>query len=239
VPNAEQHYRDDAGRQYHGVKRALPAEALQWVARLRAETFRPVVRPTDTVLEFGVGAGWNLRELPCARKIGCDVATFLETDLRSAGIEFHPSIEELPDALADVLICHHALEHVLEPAKVLVELRRLLKPGGALLLHVPLETRRRYRRFNPEEPNHHLYSWNVQTLGALVTECGWRVESGGAGRFGYDRFAGVLAKRMKLGEAGFRLLRRLLHLIRPEREVRIVARLGRPGAGLSDEVSAV
>ncbi len=225
MPDAEQHYRDAAGRQYHGVKRALPAEALPWMARLRAEKFRPFVRPTDTVLEFGVGVGWNLQALPCARKIGCDVATFLETDLRSAGIEFHPSIKELPDAVADVLVCHHALEHVLEPAKVLVELKRLLKPGGALLLHVPLETRRKCRRFDPAEPNHHLYSWNVQTLGALVSQCGWQVESAGVGRFGYDRFAGVWALRLKLGEGGFRLLRGLMHAARPEREVRIVARL--------------
>lgn len=225
MPDAEQHYRDAAGRQYHGVKRALPAEALPWVARLRAEKFRSFVRPADTVLEFGVGAGWNLRELSCARKIGYDVATFLEADLRSAGIEFHPSIQDLPDALADVLICHHALEHVLEPAKVLGELERLLKPGGALLLHVPLETRRKYRRFDPAEPNHHLYSWNVQTLGALVSQCGWQVESAGVGRFGYDRFAGVWALRLKIGERGFRLLRGLMHAARPEREVRIVARL--------------
>jgi SAM-dependent methyltransferase len=224
VPDAEQHYRDDAGRHYHGVKRALPAEALPWVARLRAEKFRPFVRTKDTVLEFGVGAGWNLRELACARKLGHDVSGFLVDELTVAGIEFVPRIEDLPQECADVLICHHALEHVLEPAKVLVELKRLLKPGGRLLLHVPLETGRKFRRYDPAEPNHHLYSWNVQTLGALATECGWQVEKAGVGRFGYDRFAGVLAKRMKLGEGGFRLLRGLLHAIRPEREVRIVAR---------------
>jgi SAM-dependent methyltransferase len=224
VPDAEQHYRDAAGRQYHGVKRALPTEALPWVARLRAEKFRPFVQPTDTVLEFGVGAGWNLRELVCARKIGCDVATFLESDLRSVGIEFFPSVAALPDAVADVLICHHALEHVLEPAKVLVELKRLLKPGGRLLLHVPLETGRKFRRYDPTEPNHHLFSWNVQTLGALATECGWSVESAGVRRFGYDRFAAVLAHRLKLGERGYRLLGPLLLRLRPEWEVRLVAR---------------
>jgi len=225
VPDAEQHYRDATGRRYHGVKRALPAEALPWVARLRAEKFSPFVRPSDTVFEFGVGAGWNLRELSCARKIGCDVASFLEADLRSAGIEFHSSTDPLPDAVANVVICHHALEHVLEPARVLVSLQRLLKPSGLLLLHVPLETRRKHRRYEPMEPNHHLYSWNVQTLGALVAECGWRVESAGVGRFGYDRFAGAWAQRLKLGEGGFRLLRGLMHAVRPEREVRVVARM--------------
>ncbi len=223
MPDPAQHYRAAAGQQYHGGKRALPAAALPWVARLRAEKFQPHVRPTDTVLEFGVGAGWNLRELRCARKLGCDVADFLAEDLRTAGIEFFPALDDLPDAVADVVICHHALEHVLEPARVLTDLKRMLKPGGRLLLHVPLETGRRFHRFDPTEPNHHLYSWNAQTLGALATESGWRVEAAGVGPFGYDRFAAVQALRWKLGEGGYRLLRRFLLLLRPEREVRIVA----------------
>lgn len=224
VPDPAEHYRAAAGQQYHGGKRALPAAALPWVARLRAEKFQPHVRPADTVLEFGCGAGWNLRGLACHRRLGHDVSEFLAPELAGAGIEFVPQLEHLPADVADVILCHHALEHVLHPARTLTSLRRLLKSDGRLLLHVPLETARRFRRYDPAEPNHHLYSWNVQTLAALVVECGWRVETAGVGWFGYDRFAAVQALRLGLGEGGYRLLRRGLLLLRPEREVRLVAR---------------
>lgn len=64
-----------------------------------------------------------------------------------------------PDGLAAVLICHHVLEHVPVPTEALTEIRRLLHPQGQLLLRVPYEPERRYRRFDPNEPNHHRYSW--------------------------------------------------------------------------------
>ena len=97
----------------------------------------------------------------------------LVTKLRALGLEFVADTQGLPDALADVVLCHHTLEHVLHPPDVLEEIRRLLKPAGRLPLYVPFEREGRYEHFRPAEPNHHLYSWNVQTLGNLVEEAGF------------------------------------------------------------------
>jgi SAM-dependent methyltransferase len=220
---AQRHYRGDAGRRYHLAKRGLPQQALPWVAHLRSLKFTPFVRPGDLVLEYGVGAGWNLAELLCRRKIGFDVADFLEPSLRALGIEFAPDTYSLPDAIADVVLCHHTLEHLLQPADALREMRRLLKPEGRLLLYVPFERQRGCRVFHRDEPNHHLYSWNVQTLGNLVEETGFKITQAGLGEFGYSRFAAVWAVRLRLGERGFRCLRKLLHLIKPASEVRLIA----------------
>ncbi len=217
------HYRGAAGRRYHEVKRGLPASARPWVTRLRAEKFRPLVGPTDTVFEYGCGAGWNLAALPAARRLGFDVAEFLRAEVEADGIEWVADPAGLPSGLADVVICHHALEHVPEPWEALREMRRLLKPGGRLGLWVPCEKERRYRRFDPAEPNHHLYSWNVQSLGNLVTEAGFTVTQAGLARYGYDRYAAVWAVRLRLGEAGFRALRRLLMAVRPLWEVALRA----------------
>ena len=123
-PSATRHYEGDAGRAYHTGKRGLPPAAYPWVARLRAEKFSQHVRATDTVVEFGVGAGWNLAELKCARRIGFDVADFLAPELRARGIEFVSDAAQFADASADVIICHHMLEHVLQPAASLAEMRR-------------------------------------------------------------------------------------------------------------------
>lgn len=223
------HYQGDAGRHYHGVKRGVPPAALPWIARLRAAKFQPRVNPADTVLEYGVGAGWNLAALRAGRRIGFDVADFLRPEVERLGVEFVGDTTILPDGLAAVLICHHVLEHVLVPTEALSEIRRLLHPEGRLLLHVPYEPERRYRRFDPSEPNHHRYSWTVQTLANLVTDCGFTVMEAGLARYGYDRFAAAWALRVGLGEGGFRVLRRGCVALRPLREVRLVARHSRTG----------
>jgi SAM-dependent methyltransferase len=41
------------------------------------------------------------------------------------------------DASIDVVLCTQVLEHIPEPIAVLAEIRRVLKPGGTLLLSVP------------------------------------------------------------------------------------------------------
>jgi SAM-dependent methyltransferase len=220
---AQRHYRGEAGRVYHQSKRGLPEQAIPWVAALRARKLAPRVGAPDTVLEYGVGAGWNLAALRCRRKIGFDVAGFLEPSLRALGIEFVADTRSLPDALAEVVLCHHTLEHLLQPPEALAEMRRLLKPAGRLLLYVPFEREGRYEHFRPDEPNHHLYSWNVQTLGNLVQEAGFQVSEAGIGEFGYSRFAAAWAAKLRLGQPGFRCLRRLLHFIRPGFEVRLLA----------------
>jgi SAM-dependent methyltransferase len=164
-----------------------------------------------------------LAELKCARRIGFDVSELLAVDLAGQGIEFVRESAALGDASADVMICHHMLEHALNPAAALGEMRRVLKPGGRLLLHVPFEQEERYRGHNPAEPNHHLFSWNAQTLGNLVAECGFQLVSVGIGPFGYDRAAATWASRLRLGEMGFRGLRAGAHLLLPASEVRLVA----------------
>lgn len=222
------HYRGEAGRRYHEVKRGVPAPALPWVARLRAEKFRPLVGPADTVFEYGCGAGWNLAALPAARRVGFDVADFLRAEVERQGLEFVADTAALPSGLAEVVICHHTLEHVPEPLAALTEMRRLLKPGGRLGVWVPYEKERRYRRFDPAEPNHHLFSWTVQSLGNLVTSAGFWVRQAGLARYGYDRFAAAWAVRLGLGETGFRLLRRLLIAVGPLWEVVVLAEPASP-----------
>jgi SAM-dependent methyltransferase len=223
IEQAERHYRGDAGRHYQESKRGLPEQAIPWVAALRTRKFAPGIRAEDVVLEYGVGTGWNLSGLSCSRKIGFDVADFLEPSLRALGIEFVADTKALPDGAVDVAICHHTLEHVLRPADALEEIRRLLKPAGRLLLYVPFECEARYEHFLPAEPNHHLYSWNAQTLGNLVEEAGFDLSEAGIAEFGYDRFAATWAVKLRLGETGFRWLRRMLHIVGPAFEVRLIA----------------
>ena len=216
-------YQGASGREYHEGKRALNPAALEWVMKLRAEKFQRHVRASDTVFEFGVGAGWNLGRLNCAQKIGCDASAFLKERVMALGIEFVAESMVVPDETADAAICHQTLEHLLEPAKALKEFTRILKPRGKLILHVPWEREQRYSNFRADEPNHHLYNWNAQNIGNLISVLGYEIEAVGIRKYGYDRFAANLAARLRIGENGFRMIRRCMIALRPLREVELVA----------------
>ena len=216
---AAEHYVGQPGREYHYQKRGVPAEAAPWIARSRAQKFAPWIGENDEVLEIGVGAGWNLAAVRCHRKVGVDPAEFLAAEVARLDIEFHTGTEALAPACFDVVLCHHVLEHAPDPLALLGEARRLLKTHGRLIVHVPYEKELRYRQFDPAEPNHHLFSWNVQTLGNLVVEARFRIEQIGLGRYGYDRFAAAWAVKLRMGERGYRLLRGLAVTLRPLREI--------------------
>ena len=220
---AEHHYRGTQGERYQKEKRAIPPSTLAWVARTRAEKLAAFVLPTDVVLEYGAGFGWNLFHLECKKKLAHDLEDFLLPEIRTAGVEFVADTQSIETGTIDVILCHHALEHLMDPADALAEMGRLLRRDGKLLLFVPFEWEGRYQRFNPAEPNHHLFSWNAQTLGNLVTETGFQVADAGTGPFGYDRFAAAWASKLRIGETGFRAIRSLLQLTMRTREVRVVA----------------
>jgi SAM-dependent methyltransferase len=217
-------YSGEAGRAYHEGKRSVPSESLPWVIRARAELFQPFVAESATVFEWGCGFGWNLAGLQCGRRVGHDISADLESAVNSAGIEFVRDTSTLATASFDRVLCHHALEHAPNPWPVLGELHRLVKLEGRLLLAVPFERESRYRRFDPDEPNHHLFSWNVQTLGNLLAAAGWHCDQLGLRRYGYDRRAAQLAVRLRIGERGFRTVRRTLQCVVPLYEIAAVCR---------------
>jgi SAM-dependent methyltransferase len=227
---AKQQYQGTRGLEYHQGKRTIPEEAFPWVARFRACKLASAVRPNDLVLEYGVGLGWNLAALTCARKLGYDIGSFLEPLVRQRGIEWVGDLQSVPDQSVDVVICHHTLEHAWHPADVLTSIHRLLRPSGRLLVFVPYEKERRFRYFDPGEANHHLYSWNVQTLSNLVQTAGFQVQRAALGPFGQERFAAVWAARLRLGEFGFRVLRWWANTLKQEYEVRVLASKARPAA---------
>ncbi|MFZ3048476.1 MAG: class I SAM-dependent methyltransferase [Desulfatirhabdiaceae bacterium] len=219
----KEQYRGEKGKNYHDAINFVPDNVYPWVARLRRDKIIPFINNQDIVFEYGVGTGWNISELTCGKRIGYDLSAHLEPGLIKNNIEFTNDIHTISDESIDVVICHHVLEHTSCPPDILKDIRRILCKKGKLLLFVPYETGNKYHHYDPDEPNRHLYSWNVQTLGNLVDQLDFKIIKGSIERFGYDRFSSVWANKLHLGESGFRLLRRLIHVIKPAFEVFMIA----------------
>jgi SAM-dependent methyltransferase len=94
----------------------------------------------DTVVELGSGVGANLRYLaPGSTLIAVEPNPAMHRRLRRAAarrgvlLELHQVSAEhtdLPSASAEVVISSLVLCSVAEPARVLAEVRRVLRPGG-------------------------------------------------------------------------------------------------------------
>ena len=222
MPTAESFYQADSG--YHATQLEVPEVAYTLMAAERARKIQPEIDPAWRVLEYGVGTGLNLAAVKCRARWGFDIASHLGPALAQRGIQFFPAMAQVPGESVDAVLCHHALEHVPSPGAALAEMRRVLTGGGRLLLYVPFEQEARYRSFRADEPNHHLYSWNPQTLGNLVETAGFAVEQAYCGATGYERFAAMKVAQLGGGALAHRALLATLRLLQPVEEVRVVAR---------------
>jgi SAM-dependent methyltransferase len=164
-----QHYRGELGETYY----AWQHKGAELGAKLERPKFSPHVGPRDRVVDFGCGGGYLLAALDVGERLGIEVNEVAREAADARGVRAVASAGELPDGCADVVISNHALEHTLAPLAELRELLRLLKPGGRLVLWVPLDDWRRQRRPDPGDENHHLYTWTPLLLSNLLAEAGF------------------------------------------------------------------
>jgi SAM-dependent methyltransferase len=216
-------YGQEFGAVYHGARK-LPADAQEWISRIRSEKLQHWISPKDRVLEYGVGFGWNLAALKCGEKAGFDLTPDLRSEVESKGIRFTTSEDSLAAFRFDKIVAHHVLEHVPSPAASLKFLQRLLTAGGSLLLFVPFERERKYSAFRADDRAHHLYSWTLASLSSLVAETGWKIEHTQINRFRFDRKAAIIARKLRGGFNLYRIIRRTGLVLFPEFELFLSAR---------------
>jgi SAM-dependent methyltransferase len=149
--------------------------------------------------EAGSLAGKAVADLGCgyqariARTLPASIASLALVDVAIAedlkGLPSTIAIEgELPDALVnlpdasfDLILCFSVLEHLWRPEKMLAECRRLLAPGGGLLLNVPSWRGKRFLEFSAyrlglspiDEMNDHKRYFDPRDLWPMLRAAGF------------------------------------------------------------------
>jgi SAM-dependent methyltransferase len=136
--------------------------------------FENFVKPTDHVVDFGCGGGYQLAALTCADRIGIEPNAAAWPEGERIGVSIVGSPADVPDQWADVIISNNALEHCRHPLLELEALLPKVRPGGQLVFVAPCESIR--LKYNPDLLGHHLYGWSPMAMGNLFTEAGFVVE---------------------------------------------------------------
>lgn len=90
-------------------------------------------------LDFGCGLGGMLDELAADAEWagGLEPNRDRAAIVKAKGHQVISSLEELEDATIDIVTMFHVLEHLTDPVAVLTSVRRVLRPGGGVLIEVP------------------------------------------------------------------------------------------------------
>lgn len=112
---------------------------LHWLAAARAALVPPATRPGAILVDLGCGAGVlapHVRALGY-RHVGVDLVVMSLRQADAHGVTpVRADVASVPlaDGCADVVSAGEILEHVADPAGVVAEACRLLRPGGTLVL---------------------------------------------------------------------------------------------------------
>jgi len=93
-----------------------------------------------TVADVGAGAGGFLDHVRglAGRLLAIEPCDLYHGGLRRRGYEVFPYARDIePFSFVDFAVCFHVIEHVANPREFLSDIRRILKPGGTLLISTP------------------------------------------------------------------------------------------------------
>jgi SAM-dependent methyltransferase len=136
-------------RQYEDFWADAPQDPEPWAWERRRSLLLGEVSAGERVLDLGCGAGRFVAALrdAGAEPVGVELAEpALERARRNAPgadlrlVEPDGSLP-LDHASVDLVWCSEVLEHVADTAYLLLEVRRVLRPGGRLLVTVPYHGR--------------------------------------------------------------------------------------------------
>ncbi|MCU0500588.1 MAG: class I SAM-dependent methyltransferase [Anaerolineae bacterium] len=108
-----------------------------WIAGMRGITWAVLGRVNGRLLDVGCGPGWLLAELPPGlHGVGIDIE--VQFAVARPIVESDSCNLPFPDSVFDVVTALDVLEQeCVEPQQALAEVRRVLVPGGRLLIRVP------------------------------------------------------------------------------------------------------
>lgn len=169
-------YKGDKGDAYFEERRQ--DKLLHLGYHLQAAYYLPHLSTDMDVLDFGCGNGSMAAVLRdhVASIEGLEVNDKpRELARETFGLTVYDRLETIPaDRKYDAIVSNHVIEHVPHPIEILRMLADRLKPGGKLVVMVPIEDFRARRNIDwkSHDINRHLHTWAPLQFANTLREAG-------------------------------------------------------------------
>jgi 2-polyprenyl-3-methyl-5-hydroxy-6-metoxy-1,4-benzoquinol methylase len=179
-----------------GYDQLLAGPKYRWVGRMASLITPWKDRALGPLMHLEANVGGRLLDVGCGN--GAFLATMRDLGWDVMGVEPDPeavavavnvhklpviagTLEEahLPAASFDAISMYHVIEHVPDAIALMAECRRILKPGGRVVMLTPnavsLGHRLFHRSWRGLEPPRHLFLFSVRSLARATEEAGLSV----------------------------------------------------------------
>lgn len=158
-PSPEQlpkYYESDDYISHTDGKRSLFEKAYHFIKNIALRNKTKLISKLQhrgSLLDLGAGTGdfLNAAKADGWHVTGVEPSGKAREIAAKKGLQLHPDTSHLPDHTFDVITMWHVLEHVPDLNAQIIELKRLLKPGGTIVIAVP--------NFKSYDANHYGEYW--------------------------------------------------------------------------------
>lgn len=160
---------------------------FNWIDRIIEKMrFRKVIRyiPKSCILlDFGCGDDYNLiRYLKKHIRMGIGIETKIKNDVHNGNLSIYNDIAKVKNNSVDVITSLAVLEHLNAPLKILIELNRVLKEGGRIIITTPSPLSKPILEFlafnlkiiSEEEIRDHKHYFNKKELRSIFKKAGFK-----------------------------------------------------------------
>jgi SAM-dependent methyltransferase len=166
-----------------GKVRDLAEERDKKIEDLAAELAFVNKLPPGRILDVGCGLGHLLSGVdPRWDRHGIEISAYAAERACEYGSIYHGTLDsaEYPDRFFDVVTLYHVIEHMEDPERELREIRRILKPGGWIIVGTPNFDSACARRFGDKfrllHDATHISLFSAESLRRLLEDNGFSVD---------------------------------------------------------------
>lgn len=164
----------------------------QYYAATRTDMLRFIRGKPQRILEIGCGEGNFAQNFPGLEYLGVEPNTQMAARATARGTPVLTGLYEnvskqIPNGHFDLIVCNDVIEHMLDPAGFLRNVRNKLTPDGQLIASIP---NLRYAPLLFDLLFHadfeytqsgildytHLHLFTPKSFARLAERCGWRIE---------------------------------------------------------------
>ncbi len=176
-------------------------------SRLRAIE---LIREPGRILDIGCSLGYFVEAANTRgwQGSGIEISPYASEEARQLGLDVRMGVIEdaaYPDAAFDCVTAWDVIEHVPDPTKHMIEVRRILADGGLLVICTPnlghLNFRIKRENWRHLKPAEHIYYFQKSSICALLEKTGFDVVYPPV--FGGRSFAGSLRASVRCAISRF------------------------------------